>query len=353
MRRLSLRMASAALVLAAAAAGLNVAPAYADQASADGCERTSPTVRLTPTGPLYTVAGWLCGPRTGGEVQFLLHGFTYNHLYWFGLDDNWLDYVVTANNAGHTTFVIDQLGTGLSSHPADPENFTFTTSAVVVHQLIGQLRAGQIGANHAAYTRVVGIGHSMGGRTLTIDSGTYHDLDALITIGSTHAGNPAGTAAVTAATVVANTLPQFAGLPNGYLTDTPRTVFYDTSQAQATVIAQDEADKDTGTLGMLTTIGDARNPVYSNAITTPVLVLVGQQDLLSCNESDPSLSCATPAALAARERPYFTAATCFQANVAPGGHSINLHPGGQVLFAYIQWWLNALRATPQPAGTCL
>jgi pimeloyl-ACP methyl ester carboxylesterase len=352
MKKLPLRIATAAFMLTTVVVGLGATPAHADRASDDGCERVSPTVRLQSGGPLYTVAGWLCGPRNGGEVEFLLHGFSYNHLYWFGLDNQWLDYVLTANNAGHTTFIIDQVGTGQSSRPADPQNFTFTQSALVVHLLVGQLRAGQIGQNHAAYSRVIGIGHSMGGRTMTIDAGVYHDLDALVAIDSAHDANPAGTAAATAASVVANTLPQFAGLPSGYLTVTPRTVFYDTEMADPVVIAADEQDKDTATLGMLSTLGDARSPAYSTPITVPVLVLSGQQDFLSCDESVPGLSCATPDALANRERPYFTSTSCFQADVAPGGHSINLHPGGQVLFSYIHWWLNALRANPRPAGTC-
>lgn len=162
------------VIAAVLAAGLQFLPAVQASAepgstgdtiaSRDGCERTTSTVRLTTTDATpYQIAGWMCGPRAprNGEVQLLAHGFTYNHLYWMGLGVDRLDYVRAASRQGRTTFVIDQLGAGASDHP-DPTQVTSGDLAYVAHQLVGQLRAGQIGSAHIHFQRVIGVGHSMG-----------------------------------------------------------------------------------------------------------------------------------------------------------------------------------------------
>lgn len=310
----------------------------------DGCERTTTRVRLTKNDPSkYRVAGWLCGPRhpRNQRVEFLIHGFSYNHLYWFGLGYRKLDYVREAAQTGRSTFVIDQLGTGKSDHP-DPRQTTFTNLAYVVHQLVTDLKAGHIGRSGTKFQHVVGVGHSMGARTWVLEAGTYHDVDSLILAGALADNNVDYVNIVKAHTVPANTLrPRFASLPDGYLSVEPRSLFYDTNLADPKVIAQDEKiGIDTGTLGQLTTlpVSDQMRQ-YSQSITAPVLIVMGRQDANNCNEAIAGLSCASAKAVVAREGISYTSSSCLGAYVLDSGHDTNLHPKAPTWYRYADWWL--------------
>lgn len=348
----------AAIAAAAVAAGAIMSVGFASAASAgddrrqppaavgveyrNGCERTTTRVRLTAADPAtYRVAGWLCGPRhpVDQRVEFLVHGFSYNHLYWFGLGYRDLDYVRAATQAGRTTFVIDQLGTGASDHP-DPNQTTFPNLAYIVHQLVTDLKAGHIGSSGTRFRHVIGVGHSMGARTWVLEAGTYHDVDALILADALADYNPDYVAHVRAHRVAANSEPRFAGLPDGYLTVRPRSLFYDTDLADPEVIARDEqVGADTGTVGQLATLPMSDQlRQYSQSIATPVLLVVGRQDALVCNP-DIGLSCADAGAVVARESSAYTSTSCLGAFVLDGGHVTNLHPTAPTWYRYANWWL--------------
>lgn len=324
-----------------------------DIPSRDGCERTTSTVRLTPADATrYRIAGWLCGPRSPGnqEVEFLVHGFSYNHLYWMGLGVDRLDYVRAASQQGRTTFVIDQLGVGESDHP-DPQQTTFENLAYTVHQLVGQLRAGQIGSEHTRFQRVIGVGHSMGAGTWIVESGTYRDVNAVILADDLHTMDPGDVALLSENTLVANTLSQFANLPDGYLTLTQRSLFYDVDLVSPDVLKLDgEIGMDTGTTGQYGTLADSSDPKFSNAITAPVLIVSGRQDALFCNEST-GLSCATAGAVLDREAPVFSSAACLDAFVFDSGHDTNLHETAPQLFDYAGKWVDAVDHGNPPAGS--
>ncbi|MGI8335332.1 alpha/beta hydrolase [Actinomadura scrupuli] len=317
----------------------------------DGCERTISKVRLTSTDTAtYRVAGWLCGPRKprNGEVQFLVHGFTYNHLYWMGLGYDRLDYVRAATANGHTTFVIDQLGTGASDHP-DPALVTFPVQAYVLHQLVGQLRAGRVGRAHARFDRVVGVGHSMGAGAWIVEAGTYHDVSAVVLADLLHATDVNFVTYLRAHYVTANSESRFAHLPDGYLTVRPRSLFYATSRVDPAVMERDERlGADTGTIGSVTTLAMGRDLTYSKAIKVPVLIVTGRQDALGCNEALPGLSCATASAVLNREAPAFTSAGRLNAYVFDSGHDTNLHRSAPQWFAYANRWIDGVR--PAHAG---
>jgi hypothetical protein len=311
----------------------------------DGCERTTTSVHLTATDPAaYRVAGWLCGPRRprDGEVQFLLAGFSYNHLYWMGLGIDRLDYIRAAARQGRATFVIDELGSGVSDHPA-PDQVTFPNLAYTVHQLVGRLRTGGIGRAHTRFRRVIGAGHSMGAGVWMVEAGTYGDVNAVVLADFLHATDPDFVTYLRAHYVAASTQSEFATLPAGYLTVLPRSLFYDTGRVSPSVLQRDEEiGVDTGTTGLTTTLAQARDPKYSQAIAVPVLVVTGRQDALGCNEAKPGLSCATPQAVLDREQPYYPSAPCLDAFVLDSGHDTNLHDAAPEWFAYADRWVNAV-----------
>ncbi len=346
---LALAAGVAASILTAPQARANrqsAPPSAAAIAARDGCERTTTQVRLTETdATTYRVAGWLCGPRRprNHEVQFLVHGFTYDHLYWMGLGFRRLDYVRAAAARGHTTFVVDRLGAGASDHP-NPDAVTFPNEAYVLHQLVSGLRAGAIGHDRTPFRRVVGVGHSMGAGMWNIEAGTYHDVDALILADFLHAADPDFVTYLRAHYIAASTLPAFASLPDGYLTVEPRSIFYDTTRTRPSVIERDEAiGIDTGTRGEAATLAMGRDLTYSQAVTAPVLMVTGRQDALGCNEAKPGLSCATASAVADRERPAYTSAACLDAFVLDSGHDTNLHNAAPEWFARANTWADAVR----------
>lgn len=343
-------IAAALCAITAAAGGVAwVAHQPATVEYADGCERTVTPVRLAPDNPAsYRLVGWLCGPRGVQEVDLLAHDASYTHLYWMGLGQlAGLDYVRYAGAARHTTFVIDQLGTGASDHP-DPDQFTLVTAAYVLHQLVAGLRTGQIGSDHRRFPQVVGVGHSMGSWAWQIEAGTWHDTDAVVLLDGLHAANLPFITVLTAHSVRANTQARFAHLPAGYLTIRPRSLFYDSDLAAPHVISRDEQISDTYTAGMNATVAVARDPKYSTAIQVPVLLVTGRTDALECNPQLPGLSCADPAAVIDREAPLFTNSPCLQAYVVDGGHDTNLHPAAPQMFNYINTWIDTIRR--QPAG---
>ena len=68
----------------------------------------------------------------------------------------------------------------------------------------------------------------------------------------------------------------------------------------------------------------------------PVLLVVGQDDLLNCG---PALSCASASAVLSREAPDYGPAAEVRAYVLPGaGHDVNLAPNAPRWFrAAIRW----------------
>lgn len=335
-----------ALVLGIVVA-LTSIPAFAN-AQAASCEQTRSTVHLTPTDPAkYHVAGWLCGPRSGRSVEFLIHGFSYNHLYWDSLGDNVtfrsLSYIQEANRQHRTTFAIDQLGAGQSDRPVDPSQLTFTNLAYVTHQLVVQLRRGDVGRLGTRFRQVIGVGHSMGARTWTVEAGLYKDVDGVVIADAMHKTDTAFVNMLRTHYVQANQELPWIELPDGYLTVRPRSLFYDTSLADPDIITRDELyGADTGALGQVLTLADSADPKYSNAITVPVLVVTGRTDAIGCNPAI-GLSCADARSVWDREAPYYTQSPDLTAFVFDSGHDTNLHPQAPQWFAFVNSWVWRLR----------
>jgi pimeloyl-ACP methyl ester carboxylesterase len=319
-------------------------------------------VQLSPANTTtYNLSGQLCGKGSleGKTVQVLVHGLTYDHTYWdFPVQSQKYSYVKQAVNAGYAVFNIDRLGVGLSDRPADANAVTVQSGAYVIHQVVQGLRGGAIGGT--TFPKVTLTGHSLGAAMSIYEAATYADVDGVIVSGQLHQTNPL------IYTLLANFYPAqldpkfaSAGLPAGYFTTVPNTrdeMFYNPARAGADVMSQDEALKQTVTLGELSTLNDASAPSLSQQIHVPVLVSVGQQDVLFCNELL-GFSCFNSAAVMSREATAYSPDACLETHVlANAGHSTNLHLNAPDWFTTANNWSNrrvGSHVTQPPTQPCL
>lgn len=352
------RLALPCATLLVGATGLAAAPNAAASTSTDVRPSGWPGVTCTDREvPVASTAGGTTDQEIWGElcyrgrhvpetVLLLVPGNTYNHQYWDvpGFQGRY-SYVLQATAAGYATFDVDPLGTGSSSHPAST-SVTIPAMAAALHQVISALRAGSAGGR--AFEHVVYVGHSLGSETGWVEAATYQDVDAFVDTGALHAFNQANLAQFGQDVEPAAADPAFAALDldPGYVTTVPGirgAVFYNPAFADPAVVAFDEAAKDVGTL---TESGEsvglkAAPPGQSvtQGIDVPVLVAVGQNDLLNCGGTG-GADCSSAQSVAAHELPYYSAATQVDTLVAPlSGHSIALAPNAPLTNLQIDAWL--------------
>ena len=165
--------------------------AHAAALPAPTCSDDSLPVRIADPGPAdQTLWGQLCyrGAREPGTVQLLVHGATYNHLYWnFPYGNGYYSYVDAATAAGYATFDIDRIGAGNSSHPPSA-GLDLTAGAVALHDAVTALRSGAVDGH--AFRHVIAVGHSIGSVEIWLEAARYHDVDAVIVTGALHALSP-------------------------------------------------------------------------------------------------------------------------------------------------------------------
>lgn len=292
----------------------------------------------------YRIYGQLCLPASGpgNTVQVLVPGATYSHVYWdFPYQPEVYSYVRAMNAAGYSTFNIDRIGTGLSSHPdLSLLDVTMYTDAYIVHELVQDLRAGLIG--NRSFARVILVGHSLGSGVVWVEAGTYHDLDGVIITGLTHNLNLTGEARILASFYPADLDPHFAGAGYGlgYLTTEPGTRggdFYYTPDADPNVIATDESTKATATDGQVTTFAPLLIDGISAQITAPVLLVIGQEDSIVCGLL--ATVCSSAATVLQAEAPYYSPQAQLQVAVIPNsGHDLTLQKGAPLYFAATIAW---------------
>lgn len=178
------RRAALAIVLAV----LLPVPAFAGGPSANAAPSRCDdlTIPVSLVAMPVSVHGRLCHPDDGpGEtVQVLVHGGTYDSVYWdFPYQPETYSYVRAANRRGYSTLNIDRLGYGQSSQ-VPSALLTGTVHANVIHQIIGKLREGRVGS--VAFSRVLLVGHSMGSGVSTLEAATYRDVDGVMLTGMAH-----------------------------------------------------------------------------------------------------------------------------------------------------------------------
>jgi pimeloyl-ACP methyl ester carboxylesterase len=290
---------------------------------------------------INTIYGELCNPLRGPShaVQLLLHGGTYGHLYWdWPQQPSLYSAVRYFSMAGYSTFNIDRIGSGSSSHPPSSD-ISFASNAYVVHELVGRLKAGAIGG--FSFRRVILVGHSLGSYIAIIEAGTYQDVDGVVLTGYLHQTNPNGIALFQSEIIPANTDPsgRFSSLDSGYLTTAPGTrgslFYYEPGiYSDPTVIAEDEQTKETMTTGE---IASAATPPDSALIKVPVLEVVGQQDAIFCGSG--AVDCSSNTSVYQEESPYFSPGARLQVYVIPNtGHDLNLHLTAPQTYATIIGW---------------
>lgn len=303
-----------------------------------------------PVGP-QTVYGQLCVPNSikSSTVQVLIHGLTYSHSYWdWSYKPVIYSYVRVMNAAGYSTFAIDRIGIGKSSHPPSVA-ITLETNAYVVHQLVQGLRSGAIGGK--GFSRVITVGHSYGSLTAVVESSTWNDVDGVILTGMSHVFSALGPLILLPTLTFTWLDPILAPqkLPLSYLTTlvgTRQNSFYYAPNADPLVVALDEQTKATVTLTEVATVLDYM--VATFAIKAPVLVVNGDFDQLFCGLLPP---CSSPLSTFNLESTFYPNAKSYQQVVIPNaGHSINLQRNAQVWFAIARNWVDTLASGRTPAG---
>ncbi|MFI5911769.1 alpha/beta fold hydrolase [Dactylosporangium sp. NPDC051541] len=330
------------------------------------CSAQTISVTVSATDPTpYNVRGRLCttqdSVRGRKTVELLVSGLTYDHNYFNSPSQpNTYSYVYAATSRGYSTFNIDRLGVGLSDHPPSSK-LTLQSHAYVIAQIVQKLRAGAIGG--IAFVNVVGVGHSFGAAILQYLAGTTTDVtarpDYLVLQDFLTATYAPGLAVLGAALATAATDPAFtsAGLDSGYITTMPGTrgtAFYRAAGADPAMITMDESTKQTGTLTERSSLGVARTPAVTLAVTVPVLITVGQYDSFYCDEAS-GLTCASGAAVKTREAANFGPRACLSAYVVvDGGHVTGFHIKARDSYNFAHSWVDKYTINPvKDANGCV
>ena len=331
------------------------------------CHRRTAGVTLTPTdATIYNMVGWLCSKPNSKRrttIQVLTSGLTYDHHYWdITTTKKKYSYVYAAVEAGWSTFNVDRLGVGESDKPP-AQLLTVPNQAQAIEQVIQQLRNGRI--DGTAYTRVVSVGHSLGGGIAQYAAATAPEPsmvpDFLVVADFLSATNPGGLTRFAETLVPAATDPAFASarLPDGYQTTrggTRAQTLFHLPDAEPGIVETDETLKQTGTVAERTTLGVARSRDTTMAVPVPTMITVGQFDSFYC-DATPRLSCADSAAIRIRESGNYPPRACLRVSTIPGaGHASNLHHNARMFFDGVTAWLDSYLydlARQRDANGCL
>jgi len=168
-------------------------------------------------------------------------------------------------------------------------------------------------------------------------------VDGVIVTGFIHNVNPEYANESRKTSQLAAIDPLFSGLifDLSYFTSTPGArgrSFYVSSNSDPNVHAIDEANKQTLTLGELLSVRSYFGP-QSKSIDVPVLVLVGDNDVIGCGGE---LDCNDAAAVIANEKvAYSDPATCVETYVLKDtGHNLSLHSDAPSNFTRMLDWID-------------
>ena len=336
------------LLLAAGWLPLSGSQAFAADSSYGDCQNVQLKVALAVGQPTnQSIAATYCEPVTWSagahEVDVMTPGATYNSSYWNWPQDPALySYVDKTLGAGRATFDYDRIGTGNSSHPLSAD-IAIDNEAYILHQIVSWLRSS------LGYSQVNLIGHSLGSVISIQEAGLYQDVSRVVVTGLLQVPDVGAGFAATLLSLVypAGLDPQFSGdrLDLDYLTTIrgDRRLDFYSSAADPAVVTYDEAHKDVVPLTDLTSLATTwalpAGLNVSDQITTPVLVVIGQQDAIFC-AAPPVLDCSQPSELVAVQAPYYAAAASLTVDaIADTGHDIALHPSAAQSFALINQWI--------------
>jgi pimeloyl-ACP methyl ester carboxylesterase len=324
-----------------------------------GLNLAEPSVPSSIYGELCMTEKALADAKAGSPpaVLVLVHGITYGTYYWdFPHEPETYSAVNALNRRGYATLNIDRIGHGRSHHP--PSALTTTAAqAETIHQLVGKLRAGEIGG--IGFDHVTTVGHSYGSVISWFESALYNDTDAVIATGysdrvSTANAVPLILTGGPAALEPVSSSEPWAADP-GYLQvrENSRNIpaLYHEPNADPAVIEKDNELANTVTVPELATFPEPEYDGMHKNIVIPTFVVDGEFDTLVCGANQQE--CATEAsqdagpeeveAASTRLREWeataHNSAACFRAAAIPdSGHDINLHRNAQQAFAQIAYF---------------
>jgi pimeloyl-ACP methyl ester carboxylesterase len=260
----------------------------------------------------------------------LVSGATYGSAYWDLTPA--LSVVQAEAKAGFSVLTYDRLGIGQSTKPASTL-LTVQSDADVLHQLVQAARAGRLG--QTVFATILTVGHSLGSGIVLTEAATAQDVQGVVVTGFAHYFDPTGGASFQGALWPAQSEPRadLQATPPGYFTTQPgkRSIFY--YNGDATVIATDEATKQTVTDGELTSFPSVVTDggATSQQIRVPVLGLVGDHERFFCS----AVGCPE----AATEGQYYSAAATFQMQVIKNtGHALATQASSPQTSAIIAGW---------------
>ncbi|WP_437964192.1 alpha/beta hydrolase [Sorangium sp. So ce260] len=306
-----------------------------------------PVTQQEGSSAVHRVFGELCAREqltSDTPIQILLHGGTYDHVYWdWPYQPETYSYVEHATRRGFATLNVDRLGYGKSDRP-DPYALGFPAAGHVTRQLVQYLRRGAL---RVRFETVVLNGHSMGGITAEHAASEGAGVDAVIISGiapdrpepepeaETETEGPMDPDAGEDPFYPfypAEQDPKFAGeaWPSGYLTTRPDTraaIFLHEGTYEPAIVALEESLKDTLTVAELSAVRsgpDSSAPAPD--VEAPVLHVLGRHDAIACGAAGGD--CA--AGPAAEDADYI---------VPDSGHSINVSKGAPLFYERTFAWL--------------
>lgn len=365
-RRTTLVLASAAALVASLTTTATAAPAAKSGMTCELLDLSVPGTVTdaqaipaagTSTGD-YTIRSEYCRPAKGPApkvVLLALHGITYTHTYWNpGFQDDTYSFAQAMTKAGYATLALDRLGYGDSSHPASPL-VTLDSQAAVAHEVIKQLRAGQVA--DTSFKRVVLVGHSYGSATSWRESAQFNDADAIIATGWGSTIQTQPLARFFTGFYPSAVDPKFAGkgYDPGYFTPMPGTramdFLYDLNNADPAMLDYDyNTLRDTVTGGEAFTFYNRYGAIpvapsfelplsdQTKSIKIPVFLINGENELFFCGPSQSH--CESSQALQKAESQYFSPSACFRATSIPdAGHDLNLQRNAPMTYQAVLTYL--------------
>jgi len=309
---------------------------------------TIPVTLSEEDSEIYNVVGELCsrGEPDGKTLQLLISGAGYGPVYWdFPHEPETYSYVASAVEQGYATFNLNRIGIGQSDHP-DGSLLDVDVHAYVIHQVAQFLRHEM----DVSPGPIVGVGHSMGSViSIALATRFADDLDGVVLTGFAHNRNREGSTKMAATAYSAALDPLFAEAPwaDTYWTSTPGTradLFYVAENTDPEVIETDEATKQT----LSVTEATSMKKYYGDntlAIRVPVLIVIGDDDLIGCGQD---LDCHDEEIVKAHEQTFFSPEACIETNVIERtGHNLNLHLNAPQNYGIIHDWM-ARRIGVQP-----
>ncbi|KAM6505228.1 hypothetical protein FSOLCH5_015147 [Fusarium solani] len=275
----------------------------------------------------YCVPTATTAQSSNQPVQVLTHGGTLDHTYWDVAPG--YSYVNITAAAEMRTLSYDQLGCGLSDHP-DPLNEVQGPAAMeVLHGLVSLLRSGAFGQK---FDKVIGVGHSIGSKTMEATLAKYRgDFDAILHTGYAFENAPGAGNVVATGLGPAKDVQHLRHLPDGYFVHKSREgihiCFFKYPNFEPAILTATLDKSRTLTMGeMLIPSGSPfwRNLTVLRDYTSPVMIVLGEHDYVVCGQScmiprnlaDDTLSFAYSAADPNRSETWI---------LPGGGHNLNTH----------------------------